>query len=285
MIRSVLLIGVVVISACGVAQEPVVKVPEARAVVDGVAHVDKRVDEVVVSPLRQVVIPSKKPQEKCGLTYFHTSRNGVMLSLVAFDDRDYLLRVADQPKGVGSLWSDAKSAAEAFDGVAAVNGGFFTPEGKPLGLVVEDGVRRGFLNRSSLGAGMYVVSGDGSAIVRRADDGKKAKYLLQSGPMLVEDGNVVSGLSDRSRRPRSFIAWDGRHHWAVGYADAATLRELSKALAGNYPAGFEVKVALNLDGGRSSDLWVGSQVRNGSRTHRSFLNKNVRNYLVLKKIK
>lgn len=239
---------------------------------------------------RQPPVPPPPPpppaaQERLPLRYHNTTRDGIRMYVVAFDDRDYLLRVADQPDGVGTRWATAKAAAASHRGVAAVNGGFFTPEGKPLGLVVENGVRRGFLNKSSLGAGIYLSTSGRSAIIRREArvTAGRADHLLQTGPMLVENRRAVSGLSKTNRRPRSFVAWDGRHHWVIGYAEPCTLAALSRALAGRTPGGFEIRTAVNLDGGRSSDLWAGNSVPGGGQSHRGLFNKVVRNYLVLVK--
>ena len=232
------------------------------------------------------VVKILPPQHRIALSYHHTSLNGVILSMVSFDDREHQLRVADQQNGLGTRWLDAKSAAATYRGLAAINGGFFTPEGKPLGLVIETGTKRGYINKSSLGAGIYISTKSGSTIIRRkkyasSSLAANAHNLLQTGPMLAESGKAISGLSKRSSRVRSFIAWDGRNHWAIGHAEPCTLDALSKALAGASPAGFKISTAANLDGGRSSDLWVGSRVKNGGKTHRTFFNKAVRNYLVL----
>ncbi|MGB0774795.1 MAG: phosphodiester glycosidase family protein, partial [Akkermansiaceae bacterium] len=187
-------------------------------------------------------------------------------------------------------WMTAKDAAATYGGLAAINGGFFTPEGKPLGLLIETGTRRGHLNRSSLGAGVFLMNKNRATIIRREAYQKSpntwnAYNLLQTGPMLVEGGSTVSGLSKNNHRPRSFIAWDGKNHWAIGYSSSCTLDGLARAIANESPAGFKIRTAVNLDGGRSSDLWVGTQVRGGGKNHRGFLNKPVRNYLVLTKRK
>ncbi|WP_435894273.1 phosphodiester glycosidase family protein [Oceaniferula spumae] len=206
--------------------------------------------------------------------------------MVHFDGRKHQLRVADQQNGPGSRWMTAKDAAATYGGLAAINGGFFTPEGKPLGLLVETGSRRGHLNKSSLGAGVFISTHDRAVIVRRETYQKTAnswntQNLLQTGPMLVENSRIVSGLSKDKPRPRSFIAWDGNHHWAIGHTTASSLDQLARALANQSTAGFKVRTAVNLDGGRSSDLWVGGNVRGGGKSHRGFLNKPVRNYLIL----
>lgn len=240
------------------------------------------IENMPTAPISQPVDPSP-PQKLLTLEYHHTSRDGIIMSLVSFDDRQFKLQVADQKNGPGTHWRDAHSAANALHGVAAINGGFFTPEGKPLGQVITNGSQRGSKNSSSLGSGIYISQPDKSAIIRREAYTKshKISHLLQAGSMLAEYNSPISGLSRTNHRKRSFIAWDGQHHWAIGHAESCTLNALSKALAGRAPAGFAITTALNLDGGRSSDLWAGPKVSHGNKTHRSFLNKPVRNFLVV----
>lgn len=229
------------------------------------------------------VNPAEQP--RLNLSYHHTSRNGIVLSLVSFDDRDYKLKVADQTNGPGTHWLSAEAAAKAHHGVAAINGGFFTPEGSPLGQVVANGKKRGLINRSSLGSGFFWRTSHEAKIQRRELYQQKpaalVEDLLQTGPMLVDKRRAVSGLSKKSQRIRSFLAWDGQHHWAIGYADPCTLEALAQAIAGRAPGQFPIHMAVNLDGGRSSELWAGKQVANGNQRHRGWMNKAVRNYLVV----
>jgi len=233
-----------------------------------------------------VIVTPTAPQLIMPLAYHSVLSQGITISAVYFDDRKFRLTVADQADGCGSQWLDAKSAALSCDGYAAINGGFFTPEGKPLGLLVASGIKRGSLNNSSLGAGIFISSKNKSAIVRRelyapSSVANNVENILQAGPMLVEHGKATSGLSDHNERPRSFIAWDGKHHWAIGHIDSSTLAGVAKALSETSLNGFKASTVLNLDGGRSSDLWAGPRVPSGPKTHRSFLNKPVRNYLVI----
>lgn len=224
------------------------------------------------------------------LAYHEVTSEGVSLHLISFDSREYHMEVADQPNGPGSIWTDAKSCGTDKQALAAINAGFFTPEGKPLGMLIENGTKRGAVNPSSLGTGFYYLDSGKkiSAIARRKHLDSLSKnltptHLLQAGPMLSDQGKTVKGLSSDKSRKRSFIAHDGADYWLIGYADECTLEQLSKALAGKTLAGCKISNALNLDGGRSSDLWIGSTIPNGDRTFRSFFNKPVRNFLVLKK--
>lgn len=207
-------------------------------------------------------------------------RSGIPITAVTFDSRSHRLVVADQPGGPGSVWPDAAAAARSRNGIAAANGGFFTPEGTPLGLVIGEGKRSGSLNRaSSLGAGLFVD--DGSPALVRRDSGRSGADLLQSGPFLVESGRAVTGLSPESSTARTFIGWDGGTGWFIARSGACSLADLAKAVEGARIGGVACRVVLNLDGGRSSDLWAGSTIPGGPLHQRPFWNKPVRNFLVL----
>ena len=185
-----------------------------------------------------------------------------MFEGVAFDSRSHRLVVVDQAGGPGSQFPDAAAAGRSRGGIAAVNAGFFTPEGNPLGLVVASGKRAGAWNTaSSLGSGVWHEDSAGNpAISRRENLGRQGagnqRELLQAGPMLVENGRAVSGLDPTKSSVRTIILWDGGTRWWIGRASACTLAELAATLARSPPAGWPTRHALNLDGGRSSDLWI-----------------------------
>lgn len=215
------------------------------------------------------------------------SARGVSFEGVAFDARSHRLVVVDQPDGPGSKHATAAHAARSNGGIAAVNAGFFTPTGQPLGLVVSRGNPAGQWNAgSSLGSGVWHETSDGGArIVRRESIGaaaaRRMAELLQSGPMLVENGQPVKGLRGGEPRPRTLIAWDGQHRWWIGCTAPCTMPALATALASGSGPGFRVRTALNLDGGRSSELWIAGAVTGGPLTRRPIWNRAVRNHLVL----
>ncbi|MEC9055683.1 MAG: phosphodiester glycosidase family protein [Verrucomicrobiota bacterium] len=211
-----------------------------------------------------------------------TSR-GIALTFFLFDDRNYEISVVDKEDGPKSEWPSAGAAAKAHGALAAINGGFFTPEGSPLGLVIENGKRIGTWNAgSSLTSGVLSVEKSPRILRRRHwRSFSPTLHLVQAGPFLIENDIVVNGLSNREHSPRSFLVWNGRHHWAFGYSGKATLSELALALAAQPLAKLNITTALNLDGGRSSDLWVSPQVRGGPISTRKSWNNPVRNYLLL----
>lgn len=208
--------------------------------------------------------------------------SGITFEGVAFDSRDHRLMVADQANGPGSRFADSTAAARALAGIAAVNAGFFTPEGDPLGLVVSSGKISGSWNTaSSLGSGVWYENHSGqSAIARRGAlsraEASAMRELIQAGPLLVENRRAVSGLEATKSSVRMLILWDGGTRWWIGRGSPCTLAALGEALAA-----WPIRHALNLDGGRSSDLWISETVAGGPVLRRSAWNRPVRNFLVL----
>lgn len=214
--------------------------------------------------------------------------SGITFEGVAFDSRSHRLVVADQADGPGSVFPDAASAGRSRDGLAAANAGFFTLEGAPLGLVVSGGRCSGAWNATtSLGSGVWFEDSAGkSAITRREKLGKSAastmRELIQAGPMLVDHGRPVSGLDSSKHSARTFLLWDGKTRWWLGCTSPCSLADLAAALSHAQPAAWPVRHALNLDGGRSSDLWISAAVNGGPLVRRMPWNRPVRNFLILK---
>ena len=208
---------------------------------------------------------------------------GVALTFLLFDDREYKIAVADKERGPATEWLTAQAAAISHGAVASINGGFFTPEGEPLGLVIENGKRIGSWNsQSSLASGLLSVEKFPRLLRRQYwRSFSPTRHLLQTGPFLVENNVEVRDLNDREARPRSFIAWNGRHRWAFGFAEGATLAGLGSALAAQPLSEINITTAINLDGGRSSDLWVSPEIPGGGLSTRKIWNSPVRNYLLL----
>lgn len=211
--------------------------------------------------------------------------HGITMEGVAFDARSHRLAVADQPAGPGSRWVDAAGVMAGRSGLAAINAGFFTPEGAPLGKVVAGGVATGTWNRSSaLGGGVWLEDAAGELSIRRRERvaGRIGmREMVQAGPLLVEDGRAVAGLEASKSSVRTVLLWDGGARWWMGRASDCTLAALGRALVDSSPAGWPVRHALNLDGGRSSDLAVAGTVPGGPLVRRSLWNRPVRNFLVL----
>lgn len=213
--------------------------------------------------------------------------SGITFEGVSFDTRSHRLRVVDQPAGPASRFADSAAAAKSLGGLAAVNAGFFTPEGQPLGLVISSAKISGsWNNASSLGSGVWSESSSGGGTITRREKLGRAgangmSELLQAGPLLIENHQPIGGLNATKPSIRMLILWDGGTRWWIGRSSTCTLAGLGNALANGSPAGWPIRSALNLDGGRSSDLWISSSVSGGPLHRRTPWNRPVRNFLVL----
>ncbi|OUV82507.1 MAG: hypothetical protein CBC97_02470 [Verrucomicrobiaceae bacterium TMED137] len=224
-------------------------------------------------------ILSALPSQSHPLKVNSASLNGTTFTAVTFDRRNYFLKVIDQKEGPGTEFTGAEFAGQG--SLAAINGGFFNPDGSPLGLVITDGQSRGAFNSHSfLGTG--IIDGENTILSHRKSY-QKSSELVQSGPRLVWDQERLIGLSKSKERPRSFVIWDGNNHFGIGHADRATLQGLANNLQAQPFEGFHIKYAINLDGGTSCDLWVSNQIPGGGFTKSSLFRKKARNYLALRK--
>jgi len=153
-------------------------------------------------------------------------------------------------------------AAEGTDGepILVVNGGYFTPEYRATGLVVSGGQAYGV----SYGdfAGMFAVLPGGRVEVRWLaanpyDPNEMLLEAVQSFPVLVKPGGGVGFPPDPQDLParRTVVAQDagGRILFIVATEGYLTLHELSRWLAGS---DLGIDVALNLDGGQSTGLFL-----------------------------
>lgn len=263
-----------------VPRPPVLHAPPAAAEVDRQAAVES-------DPRHLSIVPTM-PDPVVSLPQIaRWTTRGISFEGVVFDSRSHRLVVVDQPGGPGSRHGNAAAAAAAVGGIAAVNAGFFTPGGDPVGLVVSGGRVSGAWNGgSSIGSGVWHATPTGGArIVRRealgADAARRMPELIQSGPMLVTSGRAVPGLHGGDPRPRTMIAWDGKDRWWIGVATPCVMPDLAMALQEGAGPGFAVRTAMNLDGGRSSELWVSGNLSGGPVIRRSPWNRAVRNHLVL----
>ncbi len=189
-------------------------------------------------------------------TIRHNGRS-IELQFVLFDSRSYSLQVIDQPED----WSGGSKIASCMrsaNAVAGVNGGFFTPQFTPMGLMIASGHQTGTWQQNKLLSGAVVVHQQPQLLWNAEVHGtSNVTHLLQAGPRLVDAGHAVPNLERKKQTTRTFIATDGDHRWIIGLARDTSLGELAAALAtpGALPDGFHVHRALNLDGGHSSSLY------------------------------
>jgi len=183
------------------------------------------------------------------------------LRMARIDPAQTQLRVLydpDRPRRV-SEWLSASNA------LVAVNGNFFDPQNQALGLVIQDGQRRGGVVYEGFG-GMFAVNGDEVRVRWNVDEpytGEPLTHALQNFPMLVLPGGAANpDIDDNGRRSlRTAVGQDrsGRVVFVVSPGLTFTLTEFGQWLAAS---DLDLNAALNLDGGTSSGLVLRSGQRN-----------------------
>lgn len=190
-------------------------------------------------------------------TTVSSTGGSIDFEVVLFDSRQCALKIVDQPQdfvGGGQITASLRQVGA----IAGVNGGFFTPQFAPMGLMKADGKSTGAWQANKLLTGAVVVTSGKPQLLWNAEarSRQSAAQFLQAGPRLVDAGKAVPSLERRKHTTRTFIATDGGQRWIIGLARGTSLGELADALASSELApGFRIQRALNLDGGRSSALY------------------------------
>jgi hypothetical protein len=176
--------------------------------------------------------------------------NRAIIDLALFSTKSCKLRVIDNADGV--TLSDEMRRTNC---IAGINGGYFDPNFAPLGLRIIDGKVTSRLTRGRLMSG--VLASDNAIHIFRVVEfsvHRKPHAAIECGPFLVDLAKPVRGLEAMRAARRTFAATGSGDRAALGFCSDATLADLARILA--VPLGdFEIRRALNLDGGSSSAFW------------------------------
>ncbi len=164
------------------------------------------------------------------------------------------------PAGGPTKHRDVRRTTRALERVVAVNGSFFDPEGRAMGLVVDQGR---LLSRRRARAWGALVIKDGLAQIvggRAVDLKKKPDLVLQGHPRLVKAGEVNSLKPQSAKRTAVCLTEPGDE--GPGYRSLTLIvtSEVDATHLGGFLAqpldegGMGCAEALNLDGGPSTQL-------------------------------
>ena len=177
----------------------------------------------------------------------------VSATLVRVDPGLYTMRVHYDPVNPATIstWQIRTGAA------LFVNGGFFTPENTPLGLLVADSVPVG---TSFDGFGGMLSVSDGLVTLRALSmqpyvPGEPLEQAVQSRPVLLYPGAEPADFNfpdEIDRRTAVALDTSGRLVFVIVDRGGVSLYTLRDWLATQ--TDFEVGAALNLDGGGSTGL-------------------------------
>ncbi len=210
------------------------------------------------TPAQRVVVTADLAYEQRQIRRSSDSA-AVPMHLAFFSSPAFRLAVVDLGDGPAPRFASLPEAFRAIGALAGVNGGFFHPDWRPLGLVIAAGERINRFEQAKLLSGVLYSDARGTHLVRRSrfQEPRGVTALLQTGPYLVEHGQRVRGLATSKPRRRTFIATDWRGHWVLGATQAPlTLAALAAALASpGTVTPWPVNRAINLDGGSSTGFF------------------------------
>jgi uncharacterized protein YigE (DUF2233 family) len=197
------------------------------------------------------------------------------ITAILFSSRSYDLRVVDSPDPGQTKLSSVLAQAGC---IAGVNGGYFHPDFRPVGLAIADGKQLHPFEKAKLLSGVLAVRGARIEMVRssRFQNSGDVRQAIQAGPMLLDSGAPSVGLNAERTARRTVAATDGRGQWGLLYMTSVTLADAAGILTIPALLGpWNVMQALNLDGGSSSGLWAESSPHPVTRPELG----HVRNYI------
>jgi uncharacterized protein YigE (DUF2233 family) len=146
-----------------------------------------------------------------------------------------------------------------------VNGNYFDPSNKAVGLVISNSNNyQGYINRAD--SGLFQVQ-NGAPRVRSLwlepynAQTERLEQAVQGFPILAARGQAAPIAQDYNQQPsrRTVVANDrtGRILFIITPIGGCTLTEMANWLVS--ASGLDIDMALNLDGGRSTQMVVGNQ--------------------------
>ncbi len=139
-----------------------------------------------------------------------------------------------------------------------VNGGFFSPQFKPLGLRIKNGVMINKLKRTSWWGVFYIRKNRAYILSpRQFRYNKQITFAVQGGPRLLVNGRIPPLKGGVAERTALGITKKGKVVLLVTENSPLTTTQLAKIMRQSINAGgFGCVNALNLDGGSSSQLYA-----------------------------
>lgn len=172
------------------------------------------------------------------------------------DPKKFKLRIAlasDEVQG-----TTAQELAKRDRALLVINGGFFTPEHRSIGLIVNDGKQLSPLHRTSWWS-VFQIDGNGPAIVQPSKYRSRQglEMALQCGPRLTIDGRIPKLKESVSKRSAIGITRDGKVVIAITEGYGISMKELARRMKGSpFQGGLGCPNSMALDGGSSSQLYA-----------------------------
>jgi Phosphodiester glycosidase len=198
--------------------------------------------------------PAKGLEHRYVVVEESKSGDRASLELAIFSTKSCRLQVVDQSDEPRLELEDVMRRGNY---LAGVNGGYFDPDYRPIGLLVVDRTVVAPLQKARLLSGVLSAAGKKVQILRVSEFSmlQQPEAAVECGPMLVDQGKAVRGLESTKLARRTFSATLTGDKVIMGFSSDVTLADLANILGGGVISDFKIQSALNLDGGSSSAFW------------------------------
>jgi uncharacterized protein YigE (DUF2233 family) len=168
----------------------------------------------------------------------------------------FQVRVLDT-RVYGAGWMDIRALAKKTEALAAINGGFFTPEYRPLGLMIVDGKEINPLRKADWG--VFYVQDNQARIIHTTEfqNDRNITQALQVGPRMVVDGRELQMKKQVARR--SAVGVTRKNQVILLNTDDTEVYAQDLARIFHLPeseGGLECRDAMVLDGGPSAQMYA-----------------------------
>ena len=166
------------------------------------------------------------------------------------------IRVIDC-RDFGSNRLEVKAMARKSQALGAINGGFFLPDYRPLGLLITDGRETSPLRKADWG--IFMVQDQVPKILHTKDfsPDKNISQALQVGPRLVVAGRELTMKKQIARRSAVGITYKNQVVLVNTENTDAYIQDLARIFwLSEDEGGLGCRDAMSLDGGPSAQMFV-----------------------------
>lgn len=180
----------------------------------------------------------------------------VKLTILRIGWEQFQVKILDS-RSHGADRMEIKALAKKAQALAGINGGFFLPGFRPLGLLIIDGKEANPLRKADWG--IFLVQDDLPRIIHTTEyhNGHNISQALQVGPRLVVNGRELQMKKQVARRSalgvtmRNQVILVATEDTGVYAQDLARILQLPESRGG-----LECRDAMALDGGPSTQMYA-----------------------------
>jgi uncharacterized protein YigE (DUF2233 family) len=180
----------------------------------------------------------------------------ISLKILRISLDKFQVRVLDA-RTFGEIKLEIKELARKTGALAAINGGFFLPGYKPLGLLIVDGREVNPLRKADWG--IFLIQDNSPRIIHTAEylTDRNISQALQVGPRLVVNGRELQMKKQVARR--SALGITAKNQVILLNTEDTDINAQDLARIFHLPesqGGLECRDALTLDGGPSAQMYA-----------------------------